>query len=247
MTLEISLNEEYFKSDKIEHGRLIKKFFRSLSENVFEQSWRFYQEYQNITGDNWLPLLGNERNLYSIFSSAIDKITPIHHSELSFNKSDTPNANADAKSRRVDFWCLNKSGGNGTAINYFIEIKKGHYCLSKNTMTELNVATSNSIFDQKTGLVAQLQQIKKITPNWYGDADVYLGIVVIHGYHAANKDAEFNEKHIIDNVNELLDQRLGAQLVMNTWILPEELGVQWDSEKCKFISIVGIAISTKKL
>ena len=32
------------------------------------------------------------------------------------------------KSRRVDFWCLNRDGKNGNPLNYFIEIKKGWYC-----------------------------------------------------------------------------------------------------------------------
>jgi hypothetical protein len=238
MTLEISLNEEYFKSDKIEHGRLIKKFFCSLTENVFNQSWDFYQEYQKITKQNLLPLLESERNQYSLFASAINKITPIHLSECSFNKSEIEIDN----SRRVDFWCLNKNGEDGKSINYFIELKKGFYCLSKGTKSQFVGVLEKNINE----LVTQVHGLKKIKPGWHGDDDVYLGIVVIHGYHAAAKESEFNEEQIIYNTHKLLDGRLGAQLLMNTWTLPEELGVQWDSDKCKFISIVGIAISTKR-
>ena len=239
MALNISINEEYFKSDNIEHGRLIKKFFLSLTDNVFNQSWVFYQEYKQITKESFLPLLEKERNLYSLFAAAINTITPIHLSECSFNKSEI---DID-KARRVDFWCLNKNAADGKSINYFIEIKKGYYCLSNNTKEQFVSMLESNIDD----LVAQVHGLKEIKPDWYGDDDVYFGLIVIHGYHAESKEAGFDERQIIDNVYSLIDGRLGAQLLMTTWTVPEELDVQWKKDKCKFVSIVGIAISKKRI
>jgi hypothetical protein len=243
MKLNTSSNEDHFKSDSIEHGRLIKKFFYSLTNNVYKNSWKFYQEYQKLTGLSLLPLLQQERNIYSIFATAIDKITPIHISEYPFNKSDT---NTD-DSRRVDFWCLNKNGKTGKVINYFIEIKKSYYCLSENTVPDFTSSTKASL----AGLIEQIKDINHIQPTWDGDGEVYLGMLIIHGYHNSKKEVGFDEQQVIDNVNDTLksslDSSLDAQLIMNTWHFPTGIDMQSDNKKCKFISIIGIAISTKNV
>ena len=129
--IKISFDDKYFKSDEIIHGRVVKKFLEELMTNVFKKANLYWQVHSDLTGESELPLLHNERNLYSIFASAIDEITPVHLSEWSFNQADT-----GVGTKRVDFWCLNKNGGEGKAINYFVELKKNGYCLSEGRKEE---------------------------------------------------------------------------------------------------------------
>lgn len=69
--LNISKNEEYFKSDNIVNGRLVQQFFHKIAENVFAQSLCFYDGYKIATKQSMLPLLEGERNIYALFATAI--------------------------------------------------------------------------------------------------------------------------------------------------------------------------------
>ena len=235
--IKIAIDDKYYKSDEIVHGRIIRKFIEELSENVFKKAHQYCEEYFDITGSRELPLLYGERNLYSIFASAIGEITPVHLSEWSFNKSDS-----GADTRRVDFWCLNKGSANGKAINYFIEIKKNYYCVSEGTQEEFSSVVNKSV----TKINQQIKNLKSIRPEWDGDGDVYIGIIVTHAYCSAKKEQEYDEAQIRDNIHKLLDKRSRAQLLLATWTLPDDIKVQWEKSRCKFISIAGIAISKSR-
>ena len=109
-----------------------------------------------------LPLLYNERNIYSLIAVAINSITPIHLSEWSFNSADEPKLN---NSRIVDFWCLNKVGEKGNPINYFIELKKGYYFLGKrNSKKDFTKSINGSIKE----IISQIKDLKKLEPEWKG-------------------------------------------------------------------------------
>lgn len=234
--LNIAVDEEYFKSDSIDHGRLIRVFFKSLAKNVFNQSYLYWKTQKDLLNITEIPLLYSERNLYSNFAVAINKITPVHLSEWSFNKSEE----RPEKSRRVDFWCLNKNSENGKCLNYYIEIKKTWYCVSEGT-NESFTSSSNSAIAE---LVTQLSEIKKHKPDWDGDGNVFLGIVIIPGYYSSKKESSFDESIIRDNIqNNLIDKRIKSQMLISTWTLPCEMDAQWEKNKYKFISIVGIAIT----
>lgn len=243
--LDISVDRKYFRADSINHGRLTRDFFETMTENVFNQSYRYWKEYRDLVKCGEVPLLHGERNLYSIFASAINSISPIHLSEWSFNKSDrtsTPKSKSDKsdKNRRVDFWCLNRDSANGKRINYFIEIKKTWYCLSEGTQESLTDDARSKV----EGLVTQLKSLEQLKPDWDGDGDVFLGVVVIHGYYPKGKRLGYDKNHVRENVHNLLQQKFEkAQLLISTWNLPDEMEVQWDSDRCKFILIAGIAIS----
>lgn len=233
--LAISVDDKYFKSDSIIRGRLVRRFFEALTTNVFKQSYRFWEESKTLTGADELPLLYGERNLYSIFASAIDKVTPIHLSEWSFSNSDE-----EVDSRRVDFWCLNRDSDHGQRINYFIELKKAGYCLSAGTRKSFTATTESKIRELSDQVIA----LKKLRPQWDGDGDVFLGIIVIHGYHSGKSG--FDETQVRDNIHATLDNRLKAQLIISTWTLPEAMGVQWEKSKCQFVSIAGIVVTKAK-
>jgi hypothetical protein len=232
--LSISVDDKYYKADSIIHGRKIRKFFEKLTANVFHQSYRYWNEHHKLTEHPELPLCHNERNLYSIFAAAINKITPIHLSEWVFNNEDTGDG-----CRRPDFWCLVKNGNAGQCINYFIEIKKTYYCISDGTMDRFTSHAESIIND----LEEQIINLKKIRPNWIGDGEVFLGIVVIHGYYNKNKDVGFDENTIRENIHNILDKRRKSQMLLSTWTLPQNMDVQWENDKCEFVSIAGIAIT----
>lgn len=237
MKTNVVIDRKYFKSDCINNGRIIGDFFCRLSKNVICQSLRYYNEHKYLTKTGEIPVLQGERNIYSTFAAAIDKITPVHLSEYAFNKSDYKVIN----NRRVDFWCLNRNKESGRPINYYIELKKGFYCLNENTDVEL---TSTVVKDVKS-LVKQATTIKKISPNFADHDDVFLGVMVVHGYY--NKDkAHYNEKHVRDEIYKAIDKRTNAQMMFVTWLLPNSTDVQWDKDKCRFVSMAGIAISKKK-
>jgi hypothetical protein len=167
LNLSISFDEKRYKSDSIANGRIAKSFFKRLCLNVFNQAYHYATKIREVTGDDELSLLFSERNLYSTIAVAIDRITPLHLSEWSFNKNGE-SAELD-KQRIVDFWCLNQEGTTGQPINYFIEIKTGYYCLTKISQDEITTTVRNKIDD----LITQLSDLKVIKPNWNDFANIY--------------------------------------------------------------------------
>lgn len=238
MKLDITFDDKYYKSDAIEHGRVVRKFVKKLTQTVFQKSYRSYKAQIEFNVGPELLLLNNERNLYSIFAAAIDEITPVHLSEWSLNKTDT---SAD-KSRRVDFWCLNKSGENGKALNYFIELKKNYYCVSTGTLEELCSAATKAVEDVNEQIVG----IKKMNLNWGGDGDVYLGMIATHGYRSNKKNSEYDAFTVRDNIYDVLDKRSNAQLFFSTWTLPRDMQIQWGSETCDFVAISTVVITKQR-
>lgn len=238
MELNISLDKKHFKSDSINNGRAISSFFEKLTNNIFEQSYKYWKQHKKITGSGEIPILMKERNLYSTFAVAVDRITPVHLSEFSFNPSDYKKTDS---SRRVDLWCLHKEGKNGKPINFFIELKKGYYCLNKKTQQSFHKNVAEDI----KSLVKQTKIIKNISPGWENIDDAFIGISIIHGYYKPD-NLKYNHKDVIQNINNQIDKRLNVQLLTSTWHIPQEMDIQWEKERCKFITVAGIVLSNKK-
>ena len=238
MNLNISFDENLYKSDNIANGRIAKSFFKRLCSNVFNQAYNYATKIREIAGEDELSLLFSERNLYSTIAVAIDRITPLHLSEWSFNKNgESAELN---KQRIVDFWCLNKEGAKGQPINYFIEIKTGYYCLTSRSKDEITTTVRNRIDD----LIAQLSDLKVIKPNWNDFANIYIGAIVIHNYH--NGKDHYDEDDLMASIEQSLDGRRGIQCITANWTLPQNLKIQWEKDKVKSISIVGFILSKKK-
>ena len=236
--LDIAVNDAYYDADAIEHGRLARTFFKSLAENVFERSHQFWRSYNEFVDRPELPLLYSERNLYSIFASAVADITPVHLSEWSFP---TPDA-AERNRRIVDFWCLDKQAKTGKALNYFIELKKTHYCVSSGTDEGL-AENTKAVIDEA---VDQISMLKQIRPDWHGDGDVFTAVAAIHGYHSKKRSVAYSADHLVDSLYGMIDQRLGAQLIASTWTLPDDMDIQWENHRCAFVSIAGIVLTKKR-
>lgn len=238
MNLNISIDDTYYKSDSIEHGRVIRRFLDELMQRVYLKAYRYWQAQMELTGNPDMPLLYKERNLYSIFASAIDEITPVHLSEWSFNKDDT----GEDANRRVDFWCLHANGENGKALNFFIELKKNYYCLSEGTQEDFAKGAAAAV----TEINDQVVNLKRIAPDWDGDDNAFLGIVVTHGYYSPKKEPAYDETHIRDNIYKLLNKRNTPQMLFSTWTLPKNKDIQWEYSKCEFVSMSAIAITKRR-
>lgn len=233
--MEIILDKKHYKSDSIKNGRIIARFFENLAKNIFEQAYKYSKENKNITGRVEIPLIFGERNIYSTVAVAINKITPIHISEWTFNPSEHTNIE---KSRRVDFWCLNRDSENGNPINYFIEIKKGWYCLNKASKEAFRTVINKDIIE----LIQQTKDLKSISPEWDDVDDVFLGIFIIHGYYDSEK-LYYDEDNVRENIYKEIGIDSNLQLITSTWHIPSDLESQWDKSKCKFITISGIVIN----
>lgn len=237
-SLEICVNDDYYDSDAIEHGRMAKAFFKELAEKMFVQAYRHWEFYGRFAGIQEMPLLYSERNLYSLVGSAINAITPVHLSEWPLPMP----ASVQRDRRVVDFWCVHKPSPAGKALNYFIELKKAHYCVSNGTNENLATDAANRILDA----IEQVSLVRRYPPDWHGDGNVYMAVPVIHGYHSANRSAAYSEGHLIESLAGLLDGRQSAQLLVSTWTLPEGLQIQWESHKCTFIAVAGIVLTKKR-
>lgn len=236
--LDISIDDGNYRSDNIEHGRLVKGFFVELSKGIFRKAYAHWWAYREYVGQHDIPLLYSERNLYSHFAAALDDITPVHLSEWPFKLP----IGFDANRRVVDFWCMNKAADSGKALNYFIEVKKTCYSVSTGTREEMAGYAQAVVNDA----IDQLTMLKRLKPDWWGDGDVFLAMTVIHGYQAANRGGLHSHDTVLKELARLIDGKLGAQLIASTWTLPEEMEVQWDTGRCRFITIAGIAITKKR-
>jgi len=239
--MNIKIHKDYYRSNNIVKGRVISKFFEQLAKEVFEHSYQHWKSYNEINPNkNQLPLIYNERNLYSTFAAAIEKITSIHISEWSFNQSEHENLD---RNRRVDIWCLKQDSNYN--ISYFIEIKKSNYRQEKIQLFKPKPDFSKNINKNITKnikkLTEQIDDIRKLSPDW-GHNNVFLGICVIDGFCSPNKIPSHLKK-IRENIFKLIENH-NCQLIMSTWILEDNMNIIFeDGKKCEFISIVGIVMT----
>jgi len=237
MAVQISFNEKFYKSDDIKNGRIIKRFFRQLTTNVFKMSDKYSRQYKEISNDNEneIPLLYGERNLYSLFASAVNAITPMHLSEWGFNKNNSDNVD---KNRRVDLWCLYKNGQSSNPINFYIELKTGWYCLNSRSKPPIEKRVKTAI----NNLIDQLRSLKNnIKPKWNDFDDVYLGLMMIHGYYSKGNE-RYSENDLVTSINDTLDKRTVKNYLISTLTFPDDISAQWEENNCRFISIIGIPI-----
>lgn len=237
MKIQIEFDDNNYRSDLIVNGRIVKKFFKTLSTNIFANALEYNQKHKEYAGSGDYPLLYKERNIYSLLSKSIDQITPVHLSEWGFSRNDN---DALDNSRRVDFWCMHKEHASSKPINFYIELKNGWYSLNKRSQTNMNKCVADSIVN----LTTQLRNLRKIKPNFNDIDDVYLGIFIFYGYYRNEEHYSSNDLH--DEFYKVIDKRTIKHHLISTWTLPDDLPIQWEHDKCRFISIIGIPISKQR-
>jgi len=242
---KLSLNDQYFQSDDIEHGRLAKKFFDELTTLFFEKNNKYHQDFYTLTGEQEWPFLYNEQMQYSMLSAAISQMTDMHLSEIPFSYLNHKNPDSledqSRTQRRIDFWCLHQASKAGKAINYFIEVKHSFYCTSEKS----NPKPTQQLLKTNSVLKDQILSAKKELKNaWVGDGDVFMGIHIIPGYHPLNTSATYTEN---DLLNEMPDFHAnhGIQWISKTFKIEENFESQWD-KNYNFVTIIGLVISKKR-
>ena len=227
------------------NSRIISKFFFELTNKIFMKT----QEYVNAYGKGSdFPLANSERNLYSLFSSAIGEITPLHASEWPLSKK-------NKKGKRVDLWC--RSGGNGKTsakLNFFIEIKADELFLWSSCKGEFRKRyTKDGSKTKLEQLKIQVNELFEVEDLKWDDLDpVFMGILVIPGKLKGKNDIKYDHDYIVNKVDDLNKGSTKFRYLFNTWVLPKEseIGILWKDEelqwgRCPFVTIVGI-VNTKK-
>lgn len=108
--------------DGAQQARL-HSFLQQFVQNIADRSRRYSRLYLRDQGYLDYGLLTNERGSYSLMAAAMDRITPVHHSEMSVSRRvDYRNpANQDLpreRAGRVDLWsCFD-------GFEYFMEFKR---------------------------------------------------------------------------------------------------------------------------
>lgn len=237
MEMQIEFNDNNYLSDSIINGRIVKKFFKTLSTNIFTNALEYNQKHHEFAGIGENPLLFKERNIYSLFAKSIDQITPVHLSEWGFNKNDNDSLD---NNRRVDFWCMHKESNSSKPINFYIELKSGWYSLNRRSKININKNVTDSI----TSLTDQLRNLRRLKPNFNDFDDIYLGMFIFYGYYRS--DEHYSSTDLHNEFHKFADKRTIKNHLISTWTLPDDLPIHWEHDKCRFISIVGIPSSSKQ-
>jgi hypothetical protein len=226
---EVSHDGSHYKSDSIKSGRKTKEFLTQLSENLFRQSKSVFDEW----GD--MPILWQERNMYSTFAVAINTITEIHCSEYRIDGQNIGQRGKKIvegekkKDRIVDFRCLHND------VHYMIELKYAWYCISEGTCDE-------PIYETREKLEDLLEQIKVLTKIKKGaqlsEKDCYVGVMLVKGgYHHANTPIKESEQILYDViVKNPKVKDLGLQVFSSTWHLPDDIKKQVKEDEWKYIT-----------
>lgn len=236
MTMDISFDVSNYQSNSVKNGRIIKDFFKKVTNNIFNMSNNYMSYYQNVFNVCEIPILYGERNINSLLASAVNAITPVHLSEWTFSKN---NSNI-SKDRRVDLWCLYKNNRNSKfsiPINFFIELKTGWYCLNSRSDESIEQRVKISLLN----LIDQLRTLKVIKPEWNDANNVYLGLMIIQGYYIDGCES-YTEDDLFKSIHSSFDLRTVKNYLISTLRFPDDVSAQWERDKCRFVSIVGIPI-----
>ncbi|MDR1615269.1 MAG: hypothetical protein LBS26_06885 [Campylobacteraceae bacterium] len=192
-----------YKSDSIAGGRNTKKFLEELSKNVFEQSYKYFENYNNS-----IPLLlESESKSYSTFAAAIDKITPVHYSQVA----------DEVKGRFVDFWC------NVQGRDYYIELKKAWCNIGFKSQGRFK-----NVGDVTNELFRQLKSLKIDPADFEKNA---IGAVIISGYHHKNDKHKEEEKENLYKYIIEEKQKWNLQTAVFTWYLPQDIKDSMDKDE----------------
>lgn len=157
----------------------INSFLQRFVQNIAARSYQYSRLY--LRDQNYLEygLLTNERGSYSLMAAAMDRITPMHQSEMSVSRRvdyrDPANKNLPReRTGRVDLWSYFDE------FEYFMEIKRTY--LSPKQIHDCTVP--QGVQDSWDGLVKQITEVKRgvgRNPDYkgYEDRTYFVGMQTI--------------------------------------------------------------------
>ena len=235
--------DKYYKSNSILHGQKVKKFLTTICESVYKEHNLYLDEH--FANYDWYdsPLFHKETSLSYLFVDAIKKQTRMLLPEASVRRK-----TIDDKSNGLcDLWCnidFNIKGG----IDYFIEFKRGYYNIGDKTQYDLESGEKKK-FDE---MVTQLRTIKKGgDAKEYGENPAFVGIMPFYCYCHKTKEAIYEPSELLKEINDKLDKKYGAELIMFVENVPQKVQKAMEGDKdydyvAKFVAIVCVVITAQK-
>ena len=157
----------------------LHSFLRQFVQNIADRSRHYRRLYFRDQGYLDYGLLTNERGSYSLMAAAMDRITPMHQSEMSVNRRvdyrNPANRNLPReRAGRVDLWSYFEG------FEYFLEFKRAF--LSPRQIH--GCVVPGKIKDSWAKLVDQIAEVKQgvgHNPNYegYEDRTYFIGMQII--------------------------------------------------------------------
>lgn len=202
------------------NSKITREFLDGLLQKVIESSQRYCVASAKSNKEFDHPLRWPERCMYSVFSSAISQLTPLHLSELGVDRSDR--RSRKSRGGRVDFWAqYEKCDPQCEKCDFLLELKRATF--SSDINLEKIKANWESVLRQTKGL-------KKDAKGW-SENYVLVGLQVLLAYKTAKKrfdpqsfESRFEkakrlEKEITEST-EFRDLRYTA-----IWVPPDDMSV----------------------
>ena len=218
-------------------GHRLRCLLKQFVKNISHRSRQYMRLHLQDQGYLDYGLLTNERGSYSLMAAAMDRITPMHQSEMSMSKRvDYRNrANRDRareQSGRVDLWCCHEG------FEYFLEFK--HAFVSPGQVHGCTVP--KKVREPWHKLVRQIAEVRRGVArnpdyNGYEDRTYFIGMQIV-----ALRQRNQNRKTIESgHVNEFTDAELrrwtrklspNPDAVFAWRIGPQDLRIRrtWDEE-----------------
>jgi len=204
-----NVNYDYNNLKESEFNNIVKKFFKKFCKNYIEHNLEFFKQMKTYKNHLVMPCLECENCNLSSIVCAIDKITKIHLPEYTFQLKDS------RERRRIDLWCrLPRQGINKKTYDFFIELKTHSHCSKELAhVTEERLRT----------LIAQIDSIKKdINPQWNGK-NIYLGLMIIPGYHTESAKTAPDVEDLKEGVLNIFKANNKYQVMFASWNFSEKI------------------------
>ena len=178
-------------------SKSLNAFLEKFVENIAICTGKYHRAFSDEFGYSHYPLLGNEREIYSLMSAAMHKLTPIHQSESGIIKRrdmrNPRNRNRErSKKGRVDLWSC-KDG-----IEYFFEFKRSY--VSSNTVNTGKIP--KQVYEPWKNLIRQTKEVKSGVLkgfNYQNQAVYFIGLNIVTIFQSSKKeDTLSNPRQITD-------------------------------------------------
>lgn len=212
---------------------VINPFIEQFVRNIENCNRRHYAACINNWGYPHHNLLYREREIYSLMSAAMHKLTPVHQSESKvIRRRDRRNPRNRGQERdgngRVDLWAYKDD------IEYYFEFKRSYTGIS----SLLSGVIPDRVYRPWTNLVEQVNQVRNGPKLKNEPGTCCIGLQIITPYRSGgNRNRLLNQGEIGNDEIESFVEGFGPSLDAVLWyksaersrIVPTEWD-KWDNE-----------------
>ncbi|MCY3877321.1 MAG: hypothetical protein OXF88_23900 [Rhodobacteraceae bacterium] len=219
----------------LHHKNKQRRFLRKFIENIAKRSREYSRLYLKEHGILANGLLTGERGSYSLMAAAMDRITPMHESEMSVKRRRAGRGKTTGKTGRVDLWsCFD-------GLEYFMEFKRSY--TSANSIHDCVV--TERVDDRWKSLKEQVDTAKRgvaDNPDYkeFKDRTYVIGMHTITPYRTSTDREKIIESLGTDQFNPGILQYWVQELspepdAVLVWKIAEEqhkfLPISWDGDQ----------------